>query len=230
MTILYPSLFDIEDVDERELPKVREMQIGPVSVSDVQEFAIRYHYTHAARNALWRWGLWSGPVLLGIVAYNLPTRSVCESVFGAEHYAHVWHMTRLALSDKAPRNSESRLIGGSLREIRRHHPGCWAVLTYADIALGHTGFVYQATNALYTGTGGDPVFHLDENGLRRGTYLSGNVNAERARQLGWTRHLGPAKHRYLYLLGSRTQKRHLRSLLQLQQLPYPKPDDEGDDW
>lgn len=225
MSVFTPSLFDVEDVSVDQMPPVREMTVGPVSFRDVQEFAARYHYTHAARNALWRWGLWHGAVLYGVVAYNLPTRSVCESVFGPDHWAHVWHMTRLAMAEHAPHNSESRLIAGSLREIKRLHPGTWAVLSYADIELGHTGFVYQATNAIYTGTGGDPIFHLDQDGNRRGTYLSGNVGVKRAAALGWTRHVGQAKHRYLYLLGSKTQRKNLRRLLRLNEHPYPKPDD-----
>lgn len=215
------SLFDVENVET--MPKVREMTVGPVSTSDVREFARRYHYTGVGNNLNWRWGLWHGVVLHGVVSYNLPTRSVCSSVFGEEHLHRVWHMGRLILSDESPRNSESRLIGGSLRAIQKHHPEVWAVLTYAATDAGHLGYVYQATNALYTGHGGDPVYYVDSQGHRRGTHLDGRgVNAERAAEMGWTRHQGGVKHRYLYILGNRTQRRQRRDLLRLPVLPYPK--------
>lgn len=125
MTVNEMSLFDVEDVTE--MPKVRDMIVAPVSPSDVQEFARRYHYTATGGSAVWRWGLWHGPVLHGVVAYNLPTRTACESVFGPEHFDKVIHMGRLVLSDESPRNSESRLIGGSLREIERNYPAIWCV-------------------------------------------------------------------------------------------------------
>lgn len=216
------SLWDVED--ETTTPRVADMTIAPATTTDCREFAQRYHYTGAADNAMWRWGLWHGMVLYGIVAYNTPTRSVCESVFGPDHHQHVWHMTRLAMADRSPRNSESRLIAGSIRAIEHTHPHVWGILTYAAPSAGHIGYVYQATNALYLGEGGEPHYWTDQHGNRRGTYLSGRVGLDRGTAMGWTRSVDMPKHRYLYLLGSRTQRRHSRALLRYDVHPYPKED------
>lgn len=221
MSIHDASLFDVEDVVV--MPKVRDMTISPVGTADVREFARRYHYTGVGNNINWRWGLWLGMTLHGVVTYNMPTRSVCASVFGEEHLHRVWHMGRLILSEESPHNSESRLIGGSLRAIHEKFPEVWGVLTYAATDAGHLGYVYQATNALYTGTGGDPVFYLDGAGNRRGTHLDGHgVSAIRAAEMGWVKQIGGVKHRYLYILGSKTQRRRRRALLRLPVLDYPK--------
>lgn len=215
-----PSLFDVEDA---EMPKVRDMIVDRVASSDVHEFAKRYHYTGLGGNASWRYGLWSGPILHGVVSYNLPTRSVCESVFGPEHFDKIWHMGRLILSDDSPRNSESRLIGGSLRKIEREHGHVWAVLTYAATDAGHIGTVYQATNALYTGEGGHANYFVDINGNRHSDYDGAQVSLARGIEKGWTRHRGGPKHRYVYILGSKKQRRQRRNLLRYDVLPYPKP-------
>lgn len=227
MTAHAMSLFDVEDVEQQ--PKVRDMVVGPVSSADVREFAKRYHYTGSADSIAWRWGLWNGPVLHGVVAYNMLTANVCRSVFGAEHAQHVWHMSRLILSDKSPHNSESRLIGGSLKAIRQDYPEVWAVLTYAAQHANHVGYVYQATNAIYTGlaAGGECVY-LDERGIqrsRRGLDIAkhGGASLERrAADRGWTRVDVPRKHRYVYILGSKTQRRQRMKLLRYPVLPYPK--------
>lgn len=222
------SLWDVEDDSDVSEVKVRDMHVARASVKDVQEFARRYHYTGVGNNIHWRWGLYHGVVLHGVVAYNLPTRSVCASVFGEERLHNVWHMGRLILSDDSPRNSESRLIAGSLRAIQRDYPDVWGVLTYAATDVGHLGYVYQATNALYTGTAGDPFYYVDQQGQRRGTHLDGRgVTEERAREMGWTRHKGGAKHRYLYVLGSKTQRRQRMAHLRLPTMPYPKEDSEN---
>ena len=219
---LNPSLFDVEDVDASSV-KVRDMIVGPASTRDVQEFARRYHYTGTGDSAFWRWGLWHGHVLHGVVSYNLPTRSVCASVFGEEHLHRVWHMGRLILSEDSPRNSESRLIGGSLRAIQREHPEVWAVLTYAATDVGHLGYVYQATNAIYTGEGGDANYYVYESGHRRGTHLGGKrVSLGRAAAMGWERHRGGTKHRYVYILGTKRERRDRLSMLRYPVLPYPK--------
>lgn len=216
------SLWDAEDVET--MPAVKDMVIGPVGLKQVEEFCRRYHYTTTGGNMTWRWGLWYGVTLLGVVAYNLPTRSACMSVFGEEFGPErVWHMGRLVLAEDAPRNSESRLIGASLRAIRREYPDVWGVLTYAATDVGHIGYVYQATNALYTGTGGDTNFYVDQDGKRHGTHFNGHrVLADRAEEMGWVSHRGGPKHRYVYILGSKTERKRRLRLLRFPVLPYPK--------
>lgn len=214
------SLFDVEHT--QIMPNVRDMTIGPASTNDIREFSRRYHYMASTTgNAYsWRWGLWHGPELHAVVAYNLPTISTCESVFGKEHATHIWHMCRLIASDRSPRNTESRLIGLSLREIERHYPDTWAVITYADTTVGHIGTIYQATNALYIGVGGKTNYYLDQDGSRRSLYQDGRTTDYIA--AGWTRHHGAGKHRYIYILGNKSQRRQRRALLRYPVLPYPK--------
>jgi len=217
------AFWDIEHAVDTRI-SARDTFIGPASTSDVREFCRRYHYTHIGNNINWRWGLWHQYTLLGVVTYNLPTRSVCASVFGEDHLDKVWHMGRLALADIAPRNCESRLIAGSLRAISAEYPNVWAVLTYAATDAGHIGYVYQATNAIYTGEAGDPTYYIDATGARRGTHLDGRgVSASRAAEMGWTKASGGPKHRYVYVLGNRRERLHRRQLLRYPQLPYPKP-------
>ena len=228
MTVTRLSLWDAED--EPDPPKVRDMFVGPVSTSDVDEFCQRYHYTGTGGNRNWRWGLWGpGEVLWGVVAYNLPTRSVCSSVFGPDHLHRVWHMGRLVLPDHAPRNSESRLIAGSLRLIQENHPSVWGVLTYAAQAQNHIGYIYQATNAIYTGTSALKPAYVDERGQRRASYLDGSwVGPERAAELGWERVASDVNHRYLYVLGDRRQRKARLSQVRLPMLEtYPKLNGEA---
>jgi len=223
------AFYDAAERDGRPPPRVRDMTVGPVTTNDVDEFARRYHYSGRGGSMLWRYGLWHDFTLWGVCVYNLPTRHVCEAIFGPDHFDRVVHMGRLAMADGSPRNSESRLIGGSLAAMTRDHPDIWAVVTYAATEVGHLGYVYQATNALYTGTGGDPIFHIDTEGNRRGTYDGRHINRAEAERRGWTRHTGGSKHRYVYLLGSKTQRRQRRALLRLDVLPYPKVDGLDDE-
>lgn len=204
-------------------PNVRDLAVGPATVADVRDFASRYHYARNAHTDGWRYGLWHGVTLYGVIVYNLPTRSVCECVFGPNHANHVLHMPRLVLSPDAKPNSESHLIGRSLRLLHVDLPDVWAVVTYADTTVGHIGYVYQATNALYTGTVAPRPYYLDAEGRRRAVYRDGKtLTPSAAAELGYTRHLSKVKHRYLYILGGRTQRRQRRGLLRLPVLPYPK--------
>lgn len=215
------SLFDADDVES--FSPVRQMAVHPVTVGDVEEFARRWHYSGSAGSALWRYGLYDGAVLVGVVAYNLPVRRACEMVFGPEHYERVVHMGRLICADNAPRNVESRLIGESLRMLKRDKPELWAVLTFAAQDQGHLGYVYQATNALYTGTGGYGKNYTAADGSMVSTTAKcGPEERERLLAHGGTISEALPKHRYLYLVGSKTERRRSRALLRLPVLPYPK--------
>lgn len=212
------SLWDVDDVTE--FGPVSGMTVGPVEQIDVREFCRRWHYTNSGGSALWNYGLYDGPTMVGIVAYNLPTRRACASVFGEEYAANVAHMGRLVCADDAPRNSESRLIGASLKMLAVDKPNIWAVLTFAAQDEGHVGYVYQATNAIYTGTGGYyQNFSVD--GRLISTNGTGNTLARMAALGGKVTRALP-KHRYVYILGTPAQRRERRKLLKLPSLPYPK--------
>ena len=214
------SLWDVDDVET--FSPVRDMTVGPVEQIDVREFCRRWHYTNTGGNMTWNYGLYDGDVLVGVVSYNLPTREACGSVFGEQHLERVAHMGRLVCADEAPRNSESRLIAGSLTHLS-DDKGFWGVLTYAAQDEGHIGYVYQATNAIYTGTGGDSSYWVDQDGKRRGTKQGTAANARRmAKSQGWIKHPSLPKHRYVYILGTPAERRARRKLLKLPSLPYPK--------
>jgi len=207
---------------------VRDMTVGPASSADVREFCRRYHYTGLPGSPAWRWGLWHGPVLHGVIAYNNGTRGMGASVLGADYADKVWHISRLSMADDSPKNSESRLIGGSLRSVQQMFD-VWAVVTYADESMGHLGGIYQATNALYTGTtenlngtNTSQLQFVNELGQRR-SWRSVMEAGRKSAPPGWKLvHTDKLKHRYVYILGNKTQRRQRRSMLKLPVLPYPK--------
>ena len=61
------SLWDVETM--LTFSAVRDMHVDHVSPTDVDEFCHRWHYTAHKGAASWRYGLWDGEYLVGIVAY-----------------------------------------------------------------------------------------------------------------------------------------------------------------
>ena len=59
-------------------------------------------------------------------------------------------LTRLWLSDRLPRNSESKVLGIVARLLRKHTQVKFLV-SYADPTQGHRGIVYQAAGWTYVG-------------------------------------------------------------------------------
>lgn len=219
------SLFDVNDV--AQFGPVRDMIVTRVSSADVDEFCRRWHYTNHGGAMSWNYGLWDGFVLVGAVSYNLPTMPACSAVFGQDRWEWVAHMGRLVCAEDAPRNVESRLIAESLRLLKIDRPVVRAVLTFAAQDEGHIGYVYQATNALYCGTSAPDIYYTDTTGRRRTRKQNSNLKKSKALARGWTVHESKPKHRYLYLIGNKSERREARRLLKYPVLPYPKAGDRG---
>jgi hypothetical protein len=127
------------------------------------------------------------------------------------------------IEDGQPRNSATILISRSLRLLKQESPRLWGVLSFADTTEGHVGYVYQAANAIYCGTGGSSVAYRDANGRLRAPRQDGvNVSPSEASRRGWSSAPRQVKHRYLFLIADRRQRPLALAALRLKPEPYPK--------
>jgi hypothetical protein len=137
----------------------------------------------------------------------------------------VLELSRLVVTTSEA-NAASFLIGGSLRLLRAS--GDWIVVSYADCNdhVGHVGYVYQATNWLYTGKGSaEPKWahpttgeiisftrrHIDIKARALGLHESELIKLPQT-----------GKHRYVTFTGTRTFRKGALSSLKYRREPYPK--------
>ncbi|MFC1956489.1 DNA methyltransferase, partial [Chloroflexota bacterium] len=131
-------------------------------------------------------------------------------------------LTRLWLSDELPANSESRVIGVSLRAIRKNTKVKFLV-SYADPSQGHLGTIYQATGWTYTGLSeAMPMFDLGDGRVRHSRSLShayGSHSLRHFKACGLKVTVVPQsrKHRYIYFLD-----RSCKEKLTVSIYPYPR--------
>ena len=135
---------------------------------------------------------------------------------------YVIELSRLVILTKR-KNAASLLIGRSLQLLPPS-----IVVSYADRNehVGHVGYVYQATNWIYTGAGNaEPIWvdprdgsvvsytrrHIDEKAARIGLDWK---DLEKQKQLG--------KHRYVFFTGDRRFREKCRKELRYLVKPYPK--------
>jgi len=199
-------------------------KIRKISFDIGKEFVKKYHYTGGIKGSL-TYGLFNNYELIGVCAFATPSsENVCASVFGIEYKRSVTELHRLVLLDWVPKNSESWFISRALKVLKKDKPFYNAVLSFADANEGHSGIIYQATNAIYTGTSSKSIFYLDQDGrLRHPRHDGHNISRAEALSRNWKTIKREGKYRYLYLLPN--DKRHKKELLKtllLKQLPYPK--------
>lgn len=192
-------------------------RVDVIDYATVKTVLADAHYIGRPGATSIRLGLWLDERLAGVITYGTIPRPNSRAICGPEYEASVLELTRLALYDWAPRNSESMFIGASFRYIERHRPDVRVLISYADSRYGHVGTIYQATNWIYTGSSTGDVIYRCEDGRTLHPRTVGWVDLPAGR---WV----PAgnKHRYVCFLGSGPQKRALRRALRWPVLPYPK--------
>lgn len=98
------------------------------------------------------YGVWQGRRLRGGIVFGTGVGRFANAHCRVAASSEMLELTRLWLHDDLPANSESRVIGVTLRALRKGRGRYRAVVSYADEFAGHTGIIYRATNWLYMGT------------------------------------------------------------------------------
>ena len=198
--------------DDAEGVYIGEYNIEKISYADTKPFILDIHYAKRMPSISYAYGLYKKNNLIGIISYGSPVSpSLCKGIAGENNRSLVLELNRLVLKNNE-KNQASMLIGASLRLL----PKPKIIVSYADTAQNHLGVVYQATNFMFTGT------------TKPRTDMAGKDGKHSRHHLGdrTKRVYRSAKHRYVYILGNKKDKRRLMKDFNYEVMPYPKQKDK----
>lgn len=202
------------------------LRVAEVTREECEPFIIGIHYAKRWPSISYAYGLFDEDELIGVVTYGTPpSSSLRVGLAGAEYKEKVLELNRLCLKYNR-KNEASRLVGASLRMLPES-----IVVSYADTEQGHKGYVYQACNFLYCGLSAKRTDwkvkgkeHL--HGQTISDEFRGVPNRAKAMRdkYGDDFYLAPRprKHRYVYIVGSKTFKRNVTKALKYKVENYPK--------
>lgn len=122
------------------------MKVVSVDRKTAKEWIEKKHYRHTL-GVYWEgFALVISGMIEGIICYGQPSAPIQKYSFMERDFG-IYELTRLVIQTKR-KNAASFLIGNSLKMLKRKPS---AVISYADSSMGHCGYVYQATNWIYTG-------------------------------------------------------------------------------
>lgn len=194
-----------------------------------KDWLLHKHYAKRVPAIEYSFGLFNqNNILSGVCTFGPPPRVMNggESVFN-NYSVKTFELNRLCVAEGLPKNTLSFFVSNCLNLLPK--PCC--VVSYADYTFGHNGYIYQATNWIYTGLN---QIHQTQ------VFLNGKeVHPRTACAMGFTSisdwaksnpnvTLGEytKKHRYFKFLGSKTQKQQMKKDLIYPILPYPKGDNQ----
>jgi hypothetical protein len=183
------------------------MKVLPIKSEEATPWILQKHYAKRLPSISYAFGLYEDNELIGIVTFGMPaSNALCEGVCGVENKHLVIELNRLCLQDNT-KNQASFLVANAIKLL----PKPMVIVSYADTAQGHIGYVYQATNFMFTGTTKERTDMDAGEGKhsRHGTDPS-------------VRKFRSAKHRYIFIHGNKYQKKKLKDALRYKEEPYPK--------
>ena len=129
------------------------VQVIQIQPKETYQWLLEKHYAKRIPQIMHAFGLYVDGVLKGVVTYGIPASpALCMGICGKEYSDKVLELNRLCLMENN-KNESSFLVSHSIQLL----PKPTIVVSYADTSQGHVGYVYQATNFLYTGLSANRV-------------------------------------------------------------------------
>ena len=225
-----------------------KVTIRKIEKSTAEEMIVKYHYTHKWSLCQVAYGIFYSTdhiipffdvkedKLIGCIIFGQPVgRSAAESISKIVKIDEVFELTRLFCHDGYGKNIESYSIGKALKLLQKDFPRVKVVISYSDCEQGHKGTIYQASGFYYQGNSTlalmpnfsislvGPPYKWMHSRTAQSTFGSHNVEHLK-RRIGHTfwRKKEAKKHRYVYLLGNKIQKKNILANLKHPFVIYPK--------
>ena len=200
-----------------------ELTVRPIGTDETREWFLYKHYAKRLPNTVYAFGLYDGARLVGVCSFGVPpSPSLIIGSMGEEYKDRFLELNRLCVEEGLPPNSLSFFVSRCLRML----PAPMVVVSYADTAMGHHGYIYQATNFLYTGlTKPHKEYSLEGSDNKHSRHLLdslGGINEAKRKGVALTEGQRSLKHRYFFFCGTKKQRSKMLADLKYAVLPYPK--------
>ena len=211
--------------------------IKPVLSSECYEWFLKKHYARRLPNINCAFGLYDNLNLLqGVCSFGKPmSHTLVSGAVNGLYQDNFLELNRLVINEGLEKNVLSFFVSSCLNRL----PKPSVVVSYADTSQGHHGFIYQATNWIYTGLSAKrpdyKIKGLEHLHTASITASLGRTDKKNIKQIELLKKKygkdfytidRPRKHRYFYFLGNKREKALMNENLQYKIEPYPKGDNK----
>lgn len=192
-----------------------------------KEWLLYKHYARRIPPIEYSFGLFDKNGLTqGVITFGTPVSNTLREMF--QNYKLI-ELNRLVVNDGLPKNTLSYFLSQSLKLL----PKPLVIVSYADTSKNHHGYIYQATNWLYTGLSAEFKDYM----VKGMEHLHGasvfDLSRGKENRVEWLKEKfgdklymkdRPRKHRYFMFLGNKKDKKNMLNMLPYKIEKYPKGD------
>jgi hypothetical protein len=189
------------------------MIVKSIDSFETYDWFLNKHYAKRIPSISYAFGFYIDNVLEGVCTFGKPASNpLCIGVCGEHNSAYVYELNRLITNDDLPKNSLSFFVSKCLKMLPP-----LIIVSYADKGQNHNGYIYQATNFIYTGLSSKSrdkkIVGSDKHPRHNNIY---------EKQGEWEYVERTRKHRYIYFTGSKKQNKKWLKELNYKIHKYPK--------
>lgn len=118
-----------------------------IGYEQAKQFLLQRHYSGRVPMIIYAYGYFQQGILKAVITYGIPASHYVCLCCGQQYKDKVIELNRLC-RQKDCNISMSQFVSWSLRQLKKYG---LIVVSYSDMAMNHHGYIYQATNFLYTG-------------------------------------------------------------------------------
>jgi len=179
-----------------------EYKVKSIKTELCKEWLLYKHYAKRIPSISYAFGLFEGDILQGILTIGKPpSPALCVGVCGEHNSKYVYELNRLCVNDNLKKNVLSYFVSQALKKLSNI-----ILVSYADTSQNHNGYIYQATNWIYTGLSAKRTERYDiDNPNRHSKSVTENKNINYQDLAVRER---PQKHRYIFFIASKKQKKY----------------------
>ncbi len=218
---------------------IKKAVVKKVPKETAKKIILEYEWLGTMSTTSHHYGIYFDNVCGGVVCYgnNCTANFNVPTEFGLT-IKEVWTLARGACVHWTPKGSASKLIAQSLKLFKEDVPEAQVVIAYSDTNAGEIGTVYQATNWFYIGMSGRTTVNyfnrqlgrkFDERQLhefKKQWNCTRKEVKEKLLAAGWEIEKKAIKHRYIFIIGNKKEKRVI--LRKVKIFAYPKRGDNDE--
>lgn len=202
-------------------------EVKSIESFECKEWFLKKHYARRLVRVEYSFGLFEDGIMVGVCTFGTPVSPDLRKCMN--HKYKVYELNRLVTNEGLNKNAASFFVSKCLKSI----PQSCCIVSYADSSKGHHGYIYQATNFIYTGLSAQvkdyyiegmehlhsaTIFDISKGKENRAEYLR-SIYGERLKMRDRDR-----KHRYFFFVGNKREKKEMLKMLPWSIEPYPKGD------
>tara|TARA_R110000737_G_scaffold86681_2_gene119382 strand:+ start:3222 stop:4526 length:1305 start_codon:yes stop_codon:yes gene_type:complete len=125
------------------------------------EWILKKHYSGRLPSICFSFGLFKDNILVGVITFGMPpSMPLAESIAGKKYSNLVLELNRLVTNDNLDKNALSYFVSKSISKL----PKPIIIVSFSDNNMSHNGYIYQATNFIYTGKTANNSMYIDKDG------------------------------------------------------------------